>query len=138
MTPLLTKERRALFGSMPPPAGIKTAPATDALYAAVQPLQNMIHTTALRIANLQAARRAADAAETEPDAYAFFNRIKAVRGGMERELKIVENAVDALTEASFNLDEYALAMQQSLATHDARMAAQAVPAKAAAVPGKAP
>src|ERR1041385_7709644 len=136
MTPLLTKETQALLADILPPAGMKTTPATDPLYAAVQPLQDMIHMTALRIANLQAARRAADAAETEPAAYAFFNRIKALLSGMERELKTMENAMDALTEASFNLDEYALAMQQSLATHDARMAAQAVPAKAAAVPVK--
>ncbi len=124
MTPPLKKETQTLLSTILPPAGSATTPATDALYAAIAPINAMIHTTSTRIADLQAMRRAADASETESAAYAFFNRIKAVLGGMERELKIMENAMDALTEASFNLDAYALTMQQSLETNDARRAAE--------------
>ncbi len=132
MPPALTKETETLLASILPPKGAITTPATDALYAAVAPINAMIHATVTRIAEVQAARRAADACETEPAAYAFFNRIKAVLGGMEREVKIIENAADALTEASFNLDTYALAMQGSLATHDARRGAEAAAAASVA------
>jgi hypothetical protein len=125
MTPPLTKETQALLALILPPTGVKTTPSTDALYAAVQPLHALIHQVATRIADVQQARRLADAAETADYAYAFFNRIKNVLEGMDRELKAAEHAIDALTESSFQLDGYALAMQESLDTHDARRAAEA-------------
>ena len=120
--PPLTTQTLALLTAIAPERGRKTTDRTDALYASVEPLQEVLENVLDKLSDVDKLRRAADRAEDNAEGYVFFERIKQTVDAAQRQCRDALATVDTLTDTLFQLDRYGAEIRESLETHDARKA----------------
>jgi hypothetical protein len=120
--PPLTSQTLALLLAIAPEKGKSSTARTDALYASVEPLQEVLEDVLDKLSDVDKLRRAADRAEDNPEGYVFFERIKQTVDAAQRQVREALAIMDALTDTLFQLDKYGADMRASLETHDERMA----------------
>lgn len=115
-----------LLGAITPADGTTSTPQTDALYQALQPLHDALEGVAQRLAEVQRIRRAAEMVEEDPTMTAFFERIKQTCDAIQRLGVDAGHALDRLTDASWQLDQYAVQIRDAMAAKKAKPAAEFV------------
>jgi hypothetical protein len=122
IAPGVAPESQALIILITPPTGRTSSEHSDVLCKSILPLHDAIHAVTVRIADIQLARRRAEAAEEDPYISSFFERIKQTCDAMTREASAAASALDSLAGTALQLDSYALDMLRSLSTRVEREA----------------
>lgn len=106
----MTNESHAFFEAVTPPVGGSSA-LTEDLYETAAPFHVLAAQFRARIAQLRLLLARADRAESNVDIYAKFERFHQTFGALERELGVLTTAAQAVTDAAYQLDRYALEAQ---------------------------
>jgi len=103
----MTTASAALFALITPNSGEITRAETDGLYAATIPIHDAIAVFLAHVAEIQNARRLADAVEDDAHVFIHFEKIKQTADAAETLGREVLNGIDRLRDAAFQLDHYA-------------------------------
>lgn len=117
-----TEKTLALLELIHPPEGATTTPHTDDLYAALEPLHDILTKQITRVAEIQRVRLAMNASDA-PD-YEFFadERVKQTCDALTRELRAGMDALDRAANTAFQLDQVAIEMRASITSREQRQA----------------
>lgn len=111
----MTPESEALLNALVPAPGSISTDHTDAIYDLLEPLHAILEQVEGHVTEIDRLRRKADAVETDPTIYGWFERIKQTIDATRTKNADAKRALEAISDVAFQLDTYANEMRATLA-----------------------
>lgn len=111
----MTKESEAFLNALVPAEGSVATDHTDAIYALLEPLHDVLDRMDAHLQAIDKLRRAADRVEENPKVYGWFERFKQNIDAGRLKAANAKRALEDISDLCFSLDSYAIEMRTEMA-----------------------